>query len=234
MSFRLATAAILSIAFAGAANAAITVSIAAPGVQNSTKTLATSGVETFDGLSGYQGSYDTTFGGSPFAATITNFFASDANVYGGAGGAGKFVTAAGTTDITFTGGPAVNYFGLWVSALDANNSVAFFNGATQLGLFNLTQLLNAQPNAAAYLGNPNGGGNGGEAYAFIDFSSSTAFDKVQLTQGGGGGFELDNATLGVGAVPEPATWGMMLVGFGLVGAIARRRRRTESMPAVAA
>ncbi len=28
----------------------------------------------------------------------------------------------------------------------------------------------------------------------------------------------------VGAVPEPATWGMMLVGFGLVGAAARRRR----------
>jgi hypothetical protein len=29
-----------------------------------------------------------------------------------------------------------------------------------------------------------------------------------------------------GAVPEPATWGMMLLGFGMVGAAARRRRRT--------
>ena len=28
-----------------------------------------------------------------------------------------------------------------------------------------------------------------------------------------------------GAVPEPATWGMMILGFGLVGATARRRRR---------
>jgi hypothetical protein len=27
-----------------------------------------------------------------------------------------------------------------------------------------------------------------------------------------------------GAVPEPATWGMMVLGFGLVGAAARRRR----------
>ena len=29
---------------------------------------------------------------------------------------------------------------------------------------------------------------------------------------------------GTAAVPEPATWGMMLLGFGLVGAAARRRR----------
>jgi len=30
-----------------------------------------------------------------------------------------------------------------------------------------------------------------------------------------------------GAVPEPATWGMMVLGFGLVGAAARRRSRTR-------
>jgi hypothetical protein len=30
----------------------------------------------------------------------------------------------------------------------------------------------------------------------------------------------------VAAVPEPATWGMMLLGFGLVGAAARRSKRT--------
>lgn len=36
----------------------------------------------------------------------------------------------------------------------------------------------------------------------------------------------------VGAVPEPATWGMMLVGFGAVGMTLRRRRR-NSHPALA-
>lgn len=35
-------------------------------------------------------------------------------------------------------------------------------------------------------------------------------------------FEFDN--LAIGAVPEPATWGMMILGFGLVGAAVRRRR----------
>jgi hypothetical protein len=29
----------------------------------------------------------------------------------------------------------------------------------------------------------------------------------------------------VGAVPEPATWAMMIAGFGLVGVMARRRAR---------
>jgi hypothetical protein len=36
-------------------------------------------------------------------------------------------------------------------------------------------------------------------------------------------FEL-TAPGGVGAVPEPATWAMMLVGFGAVGGAMRRRR----------
>jgi hypothetical protein len=34
-----------------------------------------------------------------------------------------------------------------------------------------------------------------------------------------------NASLFQGGVPEPATWGMMIAGFGLVGAAARRRRQ---------
>ncbi|WP_293354147.1 PEPxxWA-CTERM sorting domain-containing protein [Phenylobacterium sp.] len=35
----------------------------------------------------------------------------------------------------------------------------------------------------------------------------------------------DNASLDVAAVPEPSTWAMMLLGFGLAGGVVRRRRR---------
>ncbi|MBD8546065.1 PEP-CTERM sorting domain-containing protein [Sphingomonas sp. CFBP 8760] len=35
--------------------------------------------------------------------------------------------------------------------------------------------------------------------------------------------------LGIGAVPEPATWAMMLIGFGMIGATARYRRRATKI-----
>ena len=35
-------------------------------------------------------------------------------------------------------------------------------------------------------------------------------------------------TLGVNSVPEPASWAMLIAGFGLVGAAARRRRAQDS------
>jgi len=45
---------------------------------------------------------------------------------------------------------------------------------------------------------------------------------IQATQAGMG---VDNVVLtGDGAVPEPATWAMMILGFGAVGAMTRRRR----------
>ena len=43
---------------------------------------------------------------------------------------------------------------------------------------------------------------------------------------GDGGFDP-----GGGEVPEPATWAMLIAGFGLVGAVARRRRGALSVSA---
>lgn len=41
----------------------------------------------------------------------------------------------------------------------------------------------------------------------------------------GAPFAIDNVTgVGQGVIPEPATWAMMIAGFGLVGFAARRRR----------
>jgi hypothetical protein len=40
----------------------------------------------------------------------------------------------------------------------------------------------------------------------------------------GAGFSSYAGTLELGAVPEPAAWGMMLLGFGLVGSSMRSRK----------
>jgi hypothetical protein len=80
---------------------------------------------------------------------------------------------------------------------------------------------------------------------FLDFSGSSAFDLAlainainprlligntfngvaQFSGTVAGNFGADGDPAGTGAViPEPASWAMMIAGFGLVGASARRRR----------
>lgn len=67
--------------------------------------------------------------------------------------------------------------------------------------------------------------DGSSAQAFadplitIDPSTPDAGDYVVLVSTGFG-----NADLGGGGVPEPATWGLMLIGFGGLGAVVRARR----------
>lgn len=67
-----------------------------------------------------------------------------------------------------------------------------------------------------------GGGNFGAAWQTILGNSphvdSLVFDFVA----GGTSINFDNIVLG--AVPEPSSWAMMIAGFGLVGAAARRRK----------
>lgn len=44
-----------------------------------------------------------------------------------------------------------------------------------------------------------------------------------------GNFGAANVTASVAAVPEPATWAMLIAGFGLIGAFIRRGRRQERL-----
>jgi hypothetical protein len=67
---------------------------------------------------------------------------------------------------------------------------------------------------------------------FVQFLNSD-FDSIQFTGSSVGdlGVLLDNLSFNVsGVVPEPATWTMMLVGFGALGAVARRRRSVRPQP----
>ncbi len=59
----------------------------------------------------------------------------------------------------------------------------------------------------------------GEEYGFYIDSSDGELGRAQLSVG----------EAPVGAVPEPATWAMMLLGFGVVGFALRRRRQTTTV-----
>jgi hypothetical protein len=54
--------------------------------------------------------------------------------------------------------------------------------------------------------------NGSEAESFVNETTAPS------------GFQVSTSGSGFAAVPEPATWGMMVLGFGGLGALLRRRR----------
>lgn len=221
----------MSTAFTMPAAAAVVVSVGSAGQTTASLPGYNFFVDDLNGSS--NGLANLNFAGSSITGTRTGGFVNvgGANVYGGAGGTGQFGTV-NNNDTAFQLSQSVNYFGLWGSALDGNNSVALYNDDTLLGTYALQSILQDSPGfGSGYYGNPFGGGNSGEMYAFFNFASDTAFNRVQLIQNSGGGFEFDNLTIGtstVSAAPEPETWAMMLIGFGAIGASLRmsRQRRT--------
>jgi hypothetical protein len=226
----------------------VTVGVEAPRAQSTLIALTGKQVATFDGFNGYIGGGTNIFAGAPISGTIVEgggFNTWGANVYGGAGGTGQYATVYNTTSIKLSA--PVTYAGLWGSAIDGDfstslgNTVALYSGDTLLGSFALKPLLAGA--STDYYGNPNApwqGQDSWEPFAFFNFTSASAFDRIDIVQNGGGGFELDNITIGnaighhggdnsTAAVPEPASWAMMLVGFGAMGAVMRMRRRAASL-----
>lgn len=103
--------------------------------------------------------------------------------------------------------------------------------AFALTSFDIASALNNNPGstftATGYLGGSVVGTvSGALGSSFATFGGFGNVDRVVFDGfGGGGGYELDNVVLNGarGAVPEPATWGMLMLGFALAGGALRRR-----------
>jgi hypothetical protein len=244
MNSRLALVA-AALVSATSANAVIYVSYEAPGVQNTTAQFSSVGVETFDSRTpSRSSSFNTTFGNNgQISGRYSNVQVNRADQYGGAGGTGNYaVTFNGggyNLSLTTTNAKGNTYFGYWLSALDRNNNVEFMRDGQRVFLFSPNDVLQAIGSDPAYRGNPNAnfaGRNRGEDYAFINvyFTGGNSFDSIHFFQGPGGGYESDNHTIGTftvaggSFVPEPATWAMLITGFGMVGYAMRRRRRERA------
>lgn len=194
------------------------------------------GMEDFNSWTG--GGFTTDFGtNNEITGTYAGSFVSlDANGYGGAGGVGRYPVVSGTAGgaaqsysltLSTSGVPGVNYFGLWISALDAPNTLQFYNGDTLAYTFtgaDLMSLIGAcLPGPNPYCGNPNFQGyDPGEQFAFVNFFDTNGYiTKIVLSEVGGG-FESDNHTVAY-LVPEPGSLGLFVAG-GVVFALRVRRR----------
>jgi hypothetical protein len=105
---------------------------------------------------------------------------------------------------------------------------------------NLTGLGGSDPtfvtslNGTTWLGIHWGGGTGSpvpgqDSTSFYRFDAGTDLHTILLAYNSSSDAKLyftgDNENPGGGPVPEPATWALMLVGFGGMGAVLRRNRR---------
>lgn len=235
-----------SCAVAIGANAAIMTTFEAAGATQTTQTGVI--VETFT---------TTPLGVFSGASAVGTFSAGgqlikNHDIYGSTDPAsGKYLTiglyATGTTTVpdatpfsyslTFAG--PISYFGFYWAAVDGDDEVTFYNGATSLATFTKANLFGAI-NCSAAIPSPYCLANGAEsnpalrtkeAYAFVNFfgTSGTTFDKVTFKNGTKGtGFETDNYTILDGTVrqfetPEPATFGLVGMSLAVLAYSLRKR-----------
>ena len=135
--------------------------------------------------------------------------------------------AAGVLTIYITQTDLTPFSGNLLSSFTSNSILNFGTGAASVseytyvdptnGLFGGTEMANASFNSI-------GATTKSVAQTLTaPFSETT---KYVVNIGAGGGSVNDTINIsGAGAVPEPASWAMMLVGFGFIGASLRQRRR---------
>jgi len=120
-------------------------------------------------------------------------------------------------ELTFSFAAPVDGFGFFFGASDYVWTLTAYDAAN-----NVLESFDISPVKAS---------NAGDFFGF----TGAGIARARLTNASGimDYVFLDNVTLGaagpISAVPEPATWAMMIAGFGAVGALARSQRRRQAV-----
>lgn len=174
------------------------------------------GSQDFDSIAA--GTAINTVGGVTYSSAtgqpvVTNAYLTSTNPNGlGLAGRNFFLTS---DTATFTFATAITAFAIDINTFataPASYLAALSNGDTSNSIFETFP----------------GTGTG----QFLGFVSDNPFTSVTVSSVGGFSYTLDTLIYGAksdvtGAVPEPATWAMMIFGFAAVGFTMRRRRYVE-------
>jgi hypothetical protein len=141
-------------------------------------------------------------------------------------GNGYFAVGVSPSALTLTGaaGTLFSSISFFVGTLDSYNTVDLLDSAGRV--------IASYDGVAMYDQNGASPPRGDAATSAINRrvtftgTQGTTYNGIRFSNLGNAqqAFEIDNVSF-TAAVPEPATWAMMLVGFGMVGAASRYRRR---------
>lgn len=179
--------------------------------------LTSSVTDEYGEDSGYSGVFQTlsdadmsaVFGQTEYTSTgfSNNNILFSGAYSAGAAGSGSFILGFLTTSFSNANGVS----GVGFDVLFNDNGLLPYDALVTFG-----------DNSQAIYGLGTGGGVGG----YFGITSTNRIKAINFGPGGGisqtGAFAIDN--LSVGGVPEPASWAMLIAGFGFVDAAARRRR----------
>ena len=203
----LAAASALAVAFSAASASAAPIILYNTGVDNNGALLA-------DGATDTHYSTSSRVAGGPYVFTDPN---------------GNYVTPSDAKAISIQPGGAytqsVNTYSISFTLTDISNAmVSGLFAADDSGVVSLNGIQGAST------GNP-----GYRSLTRFTFTSgfvlglNTLNFTVTDTGGQPSGVLVSGLTGSAGAVPEPATWGLMLAGFGMIGVGLRSRRRSTAV-----
>ena len=118
--------------------------------------------------------------------------------------------------LTVLGGRSLSTFSFYLGSPDTYNYLDFYNNGALVGGLSGAAIWSGAAQEA----------NGDQTWGrrvYYTFTGATVVDEVRFTSTGNS-FEFDGLAATLAGVPEPATWTMMIMGFGGIGALLRRRR----------
>lgn len=201
------------------------------GLKNTTTVDFNNGVIPTDGFAKYSFSNE----GSQSSVSKNRWAPTGAN---GEKNESNYLTVFQGNNVIIDLAKNLNYFGINWGAAHSGNTYSFYKGDTLLKAFNTNDIeaaggfhLYSDLHPGSGLGSKNGGQGNGYVHFYAD-SAADVFDRIIISQIGGGGFETDNHSFHVGEsrftgfdpakVPEPT---VMLGLAGVLGGALLKRKQ---------